>query len=83
MRSPTAWWRSLRRLGLRVPDDVSLVGFDDREEALLMDPQLTTVCVHKEQVGEQLMNLLLEKLRRPKRASTSKWCRQSSSYAAP
>lgn len=58
-------WRSLRRLGLRVPDDVSLVGFDDREEALLMDPQLTTVCVHKEEVGEQLMNLLLEKLRRP------------------
>jgi DNA-binding LacI/PurR family transcriptional regulator len=58
-------WRSLRRQGLRVPDDVSLVGFDDREEALLMDPPLTTVAVHKEQIGQELMNLLLEKLRRP------------------
>ncbi len=63
-------WRSLRRLGLRVPDDISLVGFDDREEALLMDPPLTTVCVHNEQIGQGLMNLLLEKLRRPRARST-------------
>jgi DNA-binding LacI/PurR family transcriptional regulator len=58
-------WRSLRRLGLRVPDEISLVGFDDREEALLMDPPLTTVRVHKEEIGEKLMNLLLDKLKRP------------------
>lgn len=58
-------WRSLRRLGFRVPEDVSLVGFDDREEALLMDPPLTTIRVHKEEIGQQLMNLLLEILRQP------------------
>lgn len=58
-------WRSLRRAGVGVPDDVSLVGFDDREEALLMDPQLTTVRVHNEEIGETLMKLLLEKLRQP------------------
>lgn len=58
-------WRSLRRSGIRVPDEVSLVGFDDREEALLMDPQLTTVRVHKEEIGRDLMKLLLDKLRQP------------------
>ncbi len=58
-------WRALTRRGSSVPENVSLVGFDDREEARLMDPPLTTVRVHKEQVGEALMKLLLEKLHRP------------------
>ncbi len=58
-------WRSFRRNGIRVPDDVSLVGFDDREEATLMDPPLTTVRVHKEEIGQALVKLLLEKLHQP------------------
>jgi len=58
-------WRSFRRLGVRVPDDVSLVGFDDREEALLMDPPLTTVRVPKEQIGQACMAMLLERLQHP------------------
>lgn len=60
-------WRSFRRQGIRVPDDASLVGFDDREEALLMDPPLTTVRVHKEEIGQALMKLLLEKMHQPAR----------------
>ena len=60
-------WRTFRRLGIRVPEDISLVGFDDREEAHLMDPPLTTVRVPKELIGESLMKLLLEKLDRPDR----------------
>lgn len=58
-------WRALVRNGLSVPKDISLVGFDDREEASLMDPPLTTVRVHKEEIGEALMKLLLEKLHQP------------------
>jgi DNA-binding LacI/PurR family transcriptional regulator len=58
-------WRTFRRLGIHVPDEISLVGFDDREEARLMDPPLTTVSVPKELIGESLMKLLLEKLERP------------------
>lgn len=57
--------RTFRRLGVSVPDDVSLVGFDDREEALLMDPQLTTIRVNNEIIGRTLMELLLEKLHQP------------------
>jgi len=58
-------WRSLRRHGIKVPDDISLVGFDDREEAVLMDPPLTTVRVHKEEIGETCMKMLLERLHHP------------------
>ncbi len=58
-------WQALARAGVRVPEQISLVGFDDREEALLTDPTLTTVRVHKEEIGRALMKLLLEKLRQP------------------
>ena len=34
-------WLSFRQHGIKVPDDISLVGFDDREEAIPMDPQLS------------------------------------------
>ena len=61
-------WLSLRRHGVRVPDDISLVGFDDREEAALMDPPLSTVRVHKEEIGEMCMKMLLERLHHPQMA---------------
>src|ERR1700676_4828484 len=36
-------WRSLQRHAMKVPDDISLGGFDAREKAVLMDPPLSTV----------------------------------------
>jgi len=61
-------WRSLCRRGVKVPDQISLVGFDDREEAVLMDPPLSTVGVHKEEIGETCMKMLLERLHHPQMA---------------
>jgi len=58
-------WRSLRQRAISVPDDISLVGFDDREEALLMDPPLSTVRVDKEEIGQTCMKMLLERLHHP------------------
>lgn len=61
-------WRSLGRHGVKVPDEVSLVGFDDREEAILMDPPLSTVRVYKEEIGQACMKMLLERLHHPQMA---------------
>jgi len=61
-------WLSFRQHWIKVPDDISLVGFDDREEAILMDPQLSTVRVHKEAIGEACMKMLLERLHTPQAA---------------
>lgn len=61
-------WLSLRRQAVKVPDEISLVGFDDREEAILMDPPLTTVRVHEEEIGQTCMKMLLERLHNPQMA---------------
>jgi DNA-binding LacI/PurR family transcriptional regulator len=61
-------WLFLRRHGVKVPDEISLIGFDDREEALLMDPPLSTVRVHKEEIGQTCMKMLLERLHHPQMA---------------
>ena len=61
-------WASLRRHGVKVPDEISLVGFDDRDEAVLMDPPLSTVRVHKEEIGQTCMKMLLERLHHPQMA---------------
>jgi DNA-binding LacI/PurR family transcriptional regulator len=58
-------WRSLRRRGVKIPSQISLVGFDDREEAALMDPPLSTVRVYKEEIGQTCMKMLLERLHHP------------------
>lgn len=55
-------WKTLTRNGLRVPDDVSLVGFDDVQEARLTEPTLTTVQVPTDIIGEECARMLLDKL---------------------
>jgi DNA-binding LacI/PurR family transcriptional regulator len=65
-------WRSFRRQGVHVPEDISLIGFDDREEATLMDPPLTTVRVRKEEIGKSCMRTLLERIRNPEMAYMEK-----------
>jgi LacI family transcriptional regulator len=49
----------LYRHGRRVPDDVSLVGFDDIAEALYMVPPLTTVHHPIQELGEQAARAIL------------------------
>jgi DNA-binding LacI/PurR family transcriptional regulator len=57
--------KALRRLGLRVPEDVSVVGFDDAVYAELLDPPLTTVQQPVLQLGTLATQLLQERLNAP------------------
>ncbi|MEV4439298.1 LacI family DNA-binding transcriptional regulator [Streptomyces sp. NPDC049577] len=54
--------KAARRLGLRVPDDVSVTGFDDLAMATAVDPELTTVRLPAESVGEAGMRALIKVL---------------------
>ncbi len=53
----------LRNKGLRVPEDISLVGFDDIPLAKHFTPALTTVQQPLEQQGARAASLLITKLR--------------------
>ncbi len=61
--------RYLRELGMRVPSDVSVVGFDDIPWAQLMDPPLTTVRQPLAAMGAAAVRLLLERMGDPRRAT--------------
>ena len=54
-----------RRHGLRVPDDLSVVGFDDIDLASHTDPPLTTVHQPIRQKGEEAVRLLRSVIERP------------------
>ncbi|HML46567.1 MAG TPA: LacI family DNA-binding transcriptional regulator [Clostridia bacterium] len=44
--------QALRKARLRIPEDVSIVGFDDTQFATLLDPPLTTIRKPRTQLGE-------------------------------
>lgn len=50
--------RAAGRLGLRIPRDLSVVGFDDMDAAALVTPPLTTIRIPSEQLGRQAVRLL-------------------------
>lgn len=54
--------RALREAGLHVPDDMSLVCFDDLPEEWLIDPFLTVVDQPAYEMGRQAAELLFERL---------------------
>ncbi|KYD10696.1 hypothetical protein B4119_2407 [Parageobacillus caldoxylosilyticus] len=52
--------KAIRKLSLRVPDDIAVVGFDDIKIASIFEPNLTTISQPMFEIGEKAMNLLLQ-----------------------
>ena len=52
-------YKAARRLGLHIPDDLSITGFDDLALATAIDPELTTVRLDAELFGQRGMEALL------------------------
>ena len=50
---------TVKRMGLRVPDDVSICGFTDGERAVACDPMLTTVAQRGERIGQEAASILI------------------------
>ena len=43
--------RALRNLGVSVPEDIWICGFDDSQEASVMTPRLTSIHIHGQIMG--------------------------------
>jgi LacI family transcriptional regulator len=61
---------AVRNRGLRVPEDISVVGFDDIPQASLVRPALTTINQPLEKMGRVATQVLLSMLENPEKETT-------------
>lgn len=61
--------QALKDSGFTIPDDVSLVGFDDLPSNAFMSPPLTSMKVSKHRIGQRAMQLMALRLEDPARPS--------------
>jgi DNA-binding LacI/PurR family transcriptional regulator len=57
--------RALRESGFHVPEDVSVIGFDDIQSAAFQNPALTTVRQPLREMGRAAAEILLKRINRP------------------
>ncbi len=60
----------LTRLGLEPGVDVSIVGFDDIQDAAVATPPLTTMAIHPQKLGRKLARVLLDRIEEPAMPAT-------------
>ncbi|MEM8957112.1 MAG: LacI family DNA-binding transcriptional regulator [Pseudomonadota bacterium] len=56
---------ALTRVGLQPGRDLSVIGFDDIQDAAVATPPLTTMAVHPYQLGRRLARTMLDRIRDP------------------
>lgn len=54
--------KAFRRMGLHVPEDIAVCGFDNIPEAEYVEPPLTTVGFDVESMGQEAARLLLDRI---------------------
>lgn len=53
---------ALKEKGVKLPEEVSVVGIDDMPFCSIMSPQLTTMKIYKEEIGRQAVKLLMDQI---------------------
>ncbi len=57
--------RVLKERNLRIPEDISIVGFDNDIYAELCEPQLTTIAVNMEEIGKVVSKRIVRRMDNP------------------
>ncbi|MCM1175721.1 MAG: LacI family DNA-binding transcriptional regulator [Blautia sp.] len=57
--------QSFKKLGISVPQDIYLCGFDDSPESRILSPTLTTIHIHSQIMGFSAVNLLMSRIKEP------------------
>ncbi|EOI3570300.1 ribose operon transcriptional repressor RbsR [Cronobacter dublinensis] len=58
-------YQALYQAGLRIPQNIALVGYDDIELARYMTPPLTTIHQPKDELGELAIDVLIHRMAQP------------------
>jgi LacI family transcriptional regulator len=53
---------AVKQCGLRIPEDVAIVGFDDIPAASWVSPRLSTIAQCPDEMGEHLTNMVFERI---------------------
>lgn len=56
--------QALTNLGIKVPEDIGVTGFDDTPLAAKLKPPLTTMQVQKESMGKEAVHRLVDRIQR-------------------
>jgi LacI family transcriptional regulator len=56
----------IKRHGLKIPDDIAVVGFTNSQIATLTDPGLTSVDQKGYEMGQMAAKLLLDRIENPR-----------------
>ncbi|OOB79442.1 MAG: hypothetical protein BEN18_03965 [Epulopiscium sp. Nuni2H_MBin001] len=54
--------KALREVGVKIPEEISIVGFDNIAFSIISSPPLSTMDIPKKTVGEVALNLLLQSM---------------------
>jgi len=55
-------YKAISEKNLKIPEDISIIGFDDIATSQFLNPSLTTVKIYTEYIGETAVDTLLERL---------------------
>lgn len=80
--------RAIKDIGVRIPDDLSVIGFDDHPFSEILDPPLTVIDRPMEQQGALAMRMLLSRMsddsdRETKRVVLDTWLIERASCGPP
>lgn len=53
-------------MGLKVPDDISIAGFDGTKVSQMMSPKITTIRQNTRKIGEEAVKRLVQRIEQPK-----------------
>lgn len=68
---------ALKRLGLSIPHDIMITGFDGTPQSAVVEPSLTTAQIPNADIGRMAADILLERIKNPNRPYCSTYVKTS------